>query len=78
MSDREYYEHLISLFASDGWKIYQEDLEDNLKALHDVSSIKDVEQFWQRKGQVELLTRLIGYQPLIEEHYEFTYGNQGV
>jgi hypothetical protein len=78
MSDREYYDNLISLFASDGWKLYQEDLEDNLKALHDVSSIKDVEQFWKRKGQVELLTRLIGYQALIEEHYEFTYGDQSV
>jgi hypothetical protein len=74
MTDREYYDHLISLFASDGWKLYQEDLEDNLKALQDVSTIPNAEQFWQRKGQVELLTRLIGYQPLIEQHYEATYG----
>jgi len=78
MTDREYYDNLISLFASDGWKLYQEDLEDNLKGLQDVGSIKDTEQFWKRKGQVELLTRLIGYQPLIEEHYEFTYGSQSV
>ena len=75
MSDREYYEHLISLFATTGWKLYMEDLEDNLKGLQDVASIPSTEQFWQRKGQVELLTRLIGYQPLIEQHFETEYGN---
>ena len=75
MSDREYYDHLISLFATQGWKLYLEDLEDNLKGLQDVSTIVNAEQFWQRKGQVELLSRLIGYQPLIEQHYEETYGN---
>ena len=75
MSDKEYYEHLISLFATTGWKLYMEDLEDNLNGLQDVTSIPSTEQFWQRKGQVELLTRLIGYQPLIEQHFETEYGN---
>lgn len=74
MTDREYYDNLISLFATQGWKLYLEDLEDNLKGLQDVSTIPSAEQFWQRKGQVELLTRLIGYQPLIEQHYEAEYG----
>ena len=74
MTDREYYDNLISLFSTQGWKLYLEDLEDNLKGLQDVSTIPSSEQFWQRKGQVELLTRLIGYQPLIEQHYEAEYG----
>ena len=78
MSDKEYYENLISLFATAGWGLYMEDLEDNLKGLQDVSSIQSVEQFWQRKGQVELLTRLLGFQDLIERHFEAEYGNQGV
>lgn len=75
MTDREYYDNLISLFSTQGWKLYLEDLEDNLKGLQDVSTIPSSEQFWQRKGQVELLTRLIGYQPLIEQHFEAEYGN---
>jgi hypothetical protein len=74
MTDREYYDNLISLFSTQGWKLYLEDLEDNLKGLQDVSTIPSSEQFWQRKGQVELLTRLIGYQPLIEQHFEAEYG----
>ncbi len=76
MTEKQYYENLISMFASDGWLSYQEDLEDNLKALQDVSTVHTTEQFWQRKGQVELLTRLLGFQPLIEQHFETEYGNQ--
>lgn len=78
MSDKEYYETLISLFTTQGWALYKEDLEDNLKGLQDVTSIPSAEQFWQRKGQVELLTRLLGYQDLIERHFEAEYGNQSV
>jgi hypothetical protein len=48
---QDYYETLLDLFASAGWKQYIEDISDNMEILQDITTIPDEKQFWFRRGQ---------------------------
>jgi hypothetical protein len=71
--DREiqnYYEDLLELFASAGWKHFIEDIESNKEILEDINTISDEKQFWFRRGQLEAVQRILGYQEAIVNSYE--------
>ena len=38
---QDYYETLLDLFASKGWKQYLEDISDNMELLQDITTIPD-------------------------------------
>jgi len=67
---QEYYENLLELFASKGWKQFLEDIGDNLEMLGNITTITDGNQFWYRKGQVEAIQRILSYEETIVNSYE--------
>ena len=67
---QEYYENLLELFASPGWKQFLEDIGDNLEMLGNITTITDGNQFWFRKGQVEAIQRILSYEETIVNSYE--------
>jgi hypothetical protein len=67
---QDYYENLLELFASPGWKQFLEDIGDNLEMLGDITTITDGTQFWYRKGQVEAIQRILSYEETIVNSYE--------
>lgn len=67
---QEYYEKLLELFSTDGWKQFMEDIGDNLEILGDITTIPDENQFWFRKGQVEAVQRVLSYEQSIVNSYE--------
>lgn len=65
-----YYETLLDLFASKGWSQYIEDISDNKEILGDITTIQDEKQFWFRRGQLEILNRVLSYESSIKNSYE--------
>lgn len=65
-----YYENLLELFVSPGWKQFIEDIEDNKEVLQDINSINDEKQFWFRRGQLEAVSRILSYESSIKDSYE--------
>lgn len=65
-----YYENLLDLFTRDGWKQFIEDIEDNAEMLSDITTIKDEQGFWYRRGQLEAIQRILSYESTIKDSYE--------
>ena len=73
MTDPElikYYENLLELFNTEGWKQFQEDISDNMEILQDITTIPDEKQFWFRRGQIEAVSRILSYEQAIINSYE--------
>jgi len=67
---QDYYEKLLELFSTDGWKQYIEDISDNIEYLMDITTIPDEKQFWFRRGQIEAAQRILAYESSIKNSYE--------
>ena len=67
---QDYYENLLDLFATKGWKQYIEDISDNKEILEDITTIHDEKQFWFRRGQLEAIQRVLAYESTIKNSYE--------
>lgn len=67
---QDYYEKLLELFSTDGWKQYIEDISDNIEHLMDITTIPDEKQFWFRRGQIEAAQRILAYESSIKNSYE--------
>ncbi len=66
----EYYESLLETFSTSGWKHFEEDLKRSVDNLNTLQNIADSETFWHRKGEVSILTTLLGYKDAITAAYE--------
>lgn len=66
----EYYESLLGMFATSGWKHFEEDLKRSVDNLNSLQNISDSETFWHRKGEVSILTTLLGYKEAMTAAYE--------
>lgn len=67
---QRYYENLLDLFTRDGWKQFIEDIQDNAEVLRDINTIQDDKQFWFRRGQLEVVERILSYEVTIKNSYE--------
>lgn len=66
------FEALFEMFSSDGWKIFQEEVENQLKSFTesapDVCSTNDLWQY--TRGQIHKLRQIKGYQMFVEAQFE--------
>lgn len=67
---QEYYENRSDMFATKGWKDLMEDVQNMYDSYNDISNIETTENFWQRKGYVEMLHWLLNLQKVSEATYE--------
>lgn len=65
----QYYESYFDLFNHPGWKQFIEDMEANHEAINNLSTIASSEEFWHKKGQTQLLQRIINLPILMNETY---------
>lgn len=65
-----YYEEQFSLFASQGWKDLTEDLQKLRDGIDDLSAVKDPNDLWYRKGQLDILDLLINRKKMCEKVFE--------
>lgn len=56
--NEKYVQAMYEMFRTDGWKILLEDLSTNTKNINSVEAVKDNEDLWFRKGQLNILAFL--------------------
>lgn len=54
----KYYESRLSMFASQGWKDFIEDVEGIIESVDRISPIVDEKQLWFKKGELSNLVWL--------------------
>jgi hypothetical protein len=54
----KYYEARLSMFASQGWKDFIEDVEGIIESVDRISPIVDEKQLWFKKGELSNLVWL--------------------
>ena len=65
-----YFENYFDMFATEGWKQFMEDMEENKSTLSSIMSIKEANDFFYRKGQVTTLSLILNFQDSIEQSFK--------
>tara|TARA_R100001510_G_scaffold55964_1_gene60661 strand:+ start:691 stop:939 length:249 start_codon:yes stop_codon:yes gene_type:complete len=66
----EYYNKYFDLFASDGWKQLIEELRQNAMSINRVDAVKDKEDMYFRKGQLNILAFLLNMESTVDATVE--------
>tara|TARA_R110000751_G_scaffold94663_2_gene184757 strand:+ start:230 stop:487 length:258 start_codon:yes stop_codon:yes gene_type:complete len=69
----KYYEEMLSMFRTNGWKTLTEDLETNAKGIDSVEASKNEQDLFFRKGQLYVIATLLN----LEEQVRNAYDNLG-
>ena len=73
-----YFDHYFDLFASQGWKQFIEDMEGNRDLMSDLMTVKDANDLFYRKGQVDVLNRIVNFQDSIENAHKVVANEENV
>ena len=66
----EYYNKYFDLFTADGWKQLIEELRQNAMAINSVEAIKDSDDLYMRKGQLDVLAYLLNLESTVNNNFE--------
>lgn len=58
------------MFSREGWKLFMEDIQDIINGVDSLDYVKDYDDFLYRKGQLEILRRIEGFENAIEASYK--------
>ena len=70
----KYYEDMLTMFRTSGWKTLTEDLQTNALGINSVEATKDDKDLFFRKGQLYVIASLLN----LEEQVRDAYDNLGV
>ena len=65
-----YYENLLDLFSSSGWKDFIEDIQSIAEPMNEVRTIQSEKELWLRRGQMDILDYMLNYENMIKEAYD--------
>lgn len=65
-----YYESLVDMFASEGWKAFLEDWKTGEEFDVDYDKCESTKDFWKTKGMKQVYDRLTGYEEFIRNGFE--------
>ena len=65
-----YYDQYFSLFLTDGWKQLIQDFSNNALQINSLEAVKDVNDMYFRKGQLNVLAHLINMETIVSTNYE--------
>ena len=72
---QEYYEARFDMMSSQGWKDFIEDVEKIVEAYDKVLDIRDAEELWKRKGQLDILNWVLNLKRESETAWEDLNGS---
>lgn len=75
---QQYFDRYFDLFASEGWKQFIEDMEGNRDLMSDLMTVKDANDLFYRKGQVDVLNRIVNFQDSIENAHKVLANEENV
>ena len=67
---QEYYEAMIEMFASPGWKFLTEDLQRVYDASYTIEGIETMEQLTFRRGQIDILKTIVAQPAVVRAAYD--------
>lgn len=73
MDDKElqhYFESLVDMFASDGWKMFIEDAKATRETLANIYTIPDGDTLFFRRGELSTVDRIINFEETIRNAFE--------
>ena len=65
-----YYDQYFSLFLTDGWKQLVQDFSNNAVQINSLEAVKDSNDMYFRKGQLNVLAHLINMETIVSTNYE--------
>ncbi len=69
---QEYYDNYFNLFMSDGWKQLMQDFNNNAVQINSVEAVKDADDMYFRKGQLNVLAHLLNMENIVSTNYDET------
>lgn len=75
---QQYFDKYFDMFASEGWKQFIEDMEGNRDLMSDLMTVKDANDLFYRKGQVDVLNRIVNFQDSIENAHKVLANEENV
>ncbi len=67
---QKFYDNAFSMMATEGWKDLMEDIEKVLNSYDKLSSVTETHSLDFRRGQIDILTWLLGLRTAYEETYD--------
>ena len=67
---QEYYDNYFSLFMTDGWKQLVKEFGNNAVPINSVEAVKDSNDMYFRKGQLNVLAHLLNMESIVTTNYE--------
>tara|TARA_R110000803_G_scaffold34687_1_gene75577 strand:- start:759 stop:1013 length:255 start_codon:yes stop_codon:yes gene_type:complete len=67
---QRYFESLLDTFVSEGWKFLLEDFTGAEESIRDLILCKDDKDLYYKKGQLDVIGRLLGFETSIKNSYE--------
>lgn len=65
-----YYNSLIDIFLTEGWKTLLEDFTQTEELLRDLVTCKDEKELHYRQGQLDMVGKLLRFEEGIKNSYE--------
>jgi hypothetical protein len=66
----KYYEDMLSMFRTEGWKTLTEDLLTNAQGINSVEATKDDKDLFYRKGQLYVIATLLNLEEQVRDAYD--------
>jgi hypothetical protein len=67
---QQYYDAYFSLFITDGWKQLVQEFTNNAIQINSVEAVKDADDMYFRKGQLNILAHLLNLETIVTNNYE--------
>jgi len=65
-----YYDNYFNLFLTDGWKQLMQEFNANAIQINSVEAVKDANDMYFRKGQLNVLAHLLNIETIVKTNYE--------
>lgn len=75
-AEQKYYDEMYSLFATSGWKQFQEQIQERFLSLNNVLSIKDSDEFKLTQGQLLILMEILNFEQTVRTTAELGENDQ--
>lgn len=75
---QKYYESLQDTFMTEGWKFLLEDFTGAEESIRDLIQCKDEKDLYYKKGQLDVMGRLLTFESSIKNSYEDFLNDSGV
>lgn len=66
----KYYEDMLSMFRTSGWKTLTEDLHTNSEGINSVEATKNEQDLYFRKGQLYVIATLLNLEEQVRDAYD--------